>query len=465
MFYGRKSELAKLNAMYQSNKFEMAVIYGRRRIGKTTLINEFCKNKKTIFFAALEMNKQQNLSTLSRAILETDHSVNNKALTFSNFEAALQEINDRAKTEKIVFVIDEYPYLAKADPSFSSLLQHYIDRKFKNSNLMLILCGSSMSFMENQVLGYKSPLYGRRSGQFKIEPFDYYETSLWFKNYSPEDKALVYGITGGIPMYLEQFNEEKTIKQNLLSTIFDKNGYLFEEPSSLIKQEMREPATYNAIIAAIADGKSKLSEITSTVGLDSGLCSRYLVNLIDLGIIIKDTPVTNRKSKRPIYLIDDAFFNFWYKFVPTNLALISTNQMAQYYDTLVAPKLSQYMGRIFEKICRQYLLKYAAPSQPIAEIGQWWGNHKRERRQAQIDIVATLATTKSIIVGACKYRNQPIDKTVLQGLANDASSLNKKVETYYLFSKVAFKKQLPAKFNEIPVKKISLKDIYSVSVD
>ncbi len=460
MFYGRKQELSKLNKMYQSNKFEMAIIYGRRRIGKTTLINEFCKDKKAIFFAALEMNKQQNLQALSSAIINLDTPIGISELCYASFDSALDAISQRATGEKIVFVIDEYPYLVKAEPGFSSLLQHYIDHKYKNQNLMVILCGSSMSFMENQVLGYKSPLYGRRTAQFKIEPFDYYETGLWFDNYTPEEKALVYGITGGVPMYLEQFDDGVSIKKNLLNTLFNKNGYLFEEPSSLMKQEMREPATYNAIISAIASGKTKLSEIASTVGLASGLCSQYLVNLIDLGIIVKETPITNRKSKRPIYLIDDAFFNFWYKFVPTNYSIISSNRMELYYDVLVSPKLSNYMGLIFEKMCRQYILKYDSLKQPISEIGQWWGNHKSARKQVQIDIVATLAGEDDIIAGSCKYRNQTMRKVDLQNLVNDTEALNKKVKMYYLFSKSTFDVDLPNCIADTPVKTVTLKDMY-----
>ena len=203
MFIGREEELIKLNKMYQSSKLEVAVIYGRRRVGKTTLINEFCKNKKTIFFAALENSAEQNLESLSNAISYADTGISSNAI-YKSFSDAFDKIKEMASSDRLIFVIDEFPYLAQAEISISSLLQNYLDHQFKNTKLFLILCGSSMSFMENQVLGYQSPLYGRYTAQFKIIPFDYFDTGKWFPKYSYEDKAIMYGITGGIPAYLEQ---------------------------------------------------------------------------------------------------------------------------------------------------------------------------------------------------------------------------------------------------------------------
>ena len=300
----------KLNRMYRSDKLEVAVIYGRRRVGKTTLINEFCKDKRTIFFAAQENSADQNLETLSRAISETESGESAAFATYRSFTDAFIKIAELAKTQRLIWVIDEYPYLAQAERGISSLLQNFLDHQFRETGLFLILCGSSMSFMEKQVLGYQSPLYGRRTAQFKILPFDYVDTGKWFPEYSYSDRALVYGITGGIPMYLEQFSPELTIRENLLENLFDRNAVLLEEPSNLLKQELREPAVYNAVITAVASGKTKLSEIATTVGVETGLCAKYMTNLIALGIIKRETPVTEPNSKRPVYLIEDQFFPF-----------------------------------------------------------------------------------------------------------------------------------------------------------
>lgn len=335
--------------MYNSNKFEIAVIYGRRRVGKTTLINEFCKNKATVLFPAIESNAEQNLEILSGAISYLQNGESNAEFRYKSFANAFSGLEELSKDKRIVFVIDEYPYLAKADKSISSVLQKYIDHNFKNTKLFVILCGSSMSLMEKQVLGYQSPLYGRRTAQFKIEPFDYYDTGKWFPDYTDEEKAIMYGITGGVPLYLEEFSPDLSIKENLLENLFDKNAMLYEEPSNLLKRELREPATYNAIISAVASGKSKLSEISSTVGIENGLCTKYIANLISLGIIKKEIPVTEPKSKRPIYQIEDNFFRFWFTFVAKNTAAIVSGRIDKSYDEVVGKHLPDYMGVIFEK--------------------------------------------------------------------------------------------------------------------
>lgn len=444
MFIGREQELRKLNRMYQSDKMEVAIIYGRRRVGKTTLILEFCKDKKTIFFAAQESSAGQNLEAFSNAIAEATSSESSARIIYRSFADAFTKLAEEASSERIVVVIDEYPYLAQAVKGISSLLQNYLDHQFKNTKLFLILCGSSMSFMENQVLGYQSPLYGRLTAQFKILPFDYLDTGKWFPEYTPEEKAVMYGITGGIPLYLEQFSSHASIRENLLEHLFDKNALLFEEPSNLLKQELREPSTYNAIITAIASGKSRLSEISSTVSLESGLCSKYLSTLITLGVIKKEVPVTEPNSKRPIYLIDDQFFRFWFAFIPRNMSAIQAGRMEQNYTAAIESRLADYMGLTFERICRDYLLFYDTVLPfPIGSIGQWWGGHPQTHKPAQIDVVATSAEDDSCIIGSCKFRNTLVDENELLLMQDYAKAMGKfSRHHYYLFSKSGFSESL-----------------------
>ena len=206
-FYCRDEELRKLNKRYENGKFECVVIYGRRRVGKTALINEFCKDKPTIFFSALNTTGKENLEALSKAIMSFERPNAESSPEFTTYDAALDELTALSKEQRIVFVIDEYPYLAKAKPAISAMLQHIIDHKWTESQMYLILCGSSMSFMESQVLGKESPLYGRRTAQFKIMPLDYRETAVFHPNLSEEDNALIYGITGGVPHYINKLDE------------------------------------------------------------------------------------------------------------------------------------------------------------------------------------------------------------------------------------------------------------------
>ena len=244
MFYCREEELQIMNRRYEKGRFEFIVIYGRRRVGKTALINEFCKGKPTVYFPALSASSQENLEALSKAIYLCKNPDRTAATapTYRSYEDALDEITAMAKQQRLVFVIDEYPYLAKAEKSFSSRLQHIIDRQWQDGQLYLILCGSSMSFMEYQVLGYESPLYGRRTAQFKIQALTYREMTQFYPNLSLQDQAVLYGVTGGIPHYINKLEVEEDLDTALLENLFTPSAYLFEEPENLLKEELREPA-------------------------------------------------------------------------------------------------------------------------------------------------------------------------------------------------------------------------------
>lgn len=275
-FVGRKEELAGLYQHYETNEFQFAVIYGRRRIGKTALINEFLKDKKAIYFTTFEENKKDNLKRFSAAI---DHFVNPDGManaSYSSFEDAFRQIVNLAKKERVVLVIDEYPYLAQAYPAVSSMLQFYIDHEYLNTNMFLILCGSSMSFMEYQVLGYKSPVYGRQTVQYKLKPFTLKEAEEMLPHYSKKEAFEINSIVGGIPKYLNMISDRVPVIENIKATFLNADSLLFEEPNNLLKQELRDPSTYNSIINAIANGASKMNQIATGAKVASGAVSTYL---------------------------------------------------------------------------------------------------------------------------------------------------------------------------------------------
>lgn len=463
MFYCRNEELRKLNKRYNDGKFECIVIYGRRRVGKTAIINEFCKDKPTIFFSALlEGTARDNLKTFSRAIYAYKEPEAIDAPEYSSFDSALDEITRLAAKERIVLVIDEYPYLAKSYPSISSRLQHLIDHVWNDSKLYLILCGSSMSFMENQVLGYQSPLYGRRTGQFKIEPLNYKETAMFNPDLDNATNAFVYGITGGIPHYINKLNVGGDLRNALIENFFDRSSYLFEEPTNLLKQELREPGVYNSIITAIAEGSSRMNEISTKTGIESGPCSKYLSVLINLGILKKETPMTEKPGKKTIYSIADPLFRFWYRFVPNNMTLISSGRMERIYDKAIHASLNDYMGLIFEKMCSDYLLYYADLDYQLIDVGQWWGTDAIEKKQVQIDLVGTTNKKNEFLIGSCKFRNEQIGIDELELLKKYASVFGKgKTYHYFIFSKGGFTEGLKAAAGRGEVKLVSLEDMYS----
>ena len=462
MFYCREKELSDMNKRYAKNKFECLVVYGRRRVGKTALINEFCKDKPTVFFSALNATSQENLEALSKAIYEKEHPGAETAPVYPNFDAAFAEITRMAENERLVFVIDEYPYLARANKSISSRLQHIIDHTWKDGNLFLVLCGSSMSFMEYQVLGYESPLYGRRTGQYKIQALTYKEMTVFNPDLTNEDQALIYGITGGIPHYINKLAVEDDVDAALKENLFNTSSYLYEEPENLLKQELREPAVYNSVIAAIAGGASKANEIATKVGLESAVCAKYLKVLLDLGILKKETPITEKAGKKTVYAIGDNFFRFWYRFVPQNISAITAGRTDQIYDSVIKRHFSDYMGLVYEQMCKEYLFLYAE-NLPIilSDIGQWWGNDAKEKKEVQIDIVGTLVEGKEYIIGSCKYRNEPIGVDELELLKHYAEVFGKGEKYYYyIFSKSGFTKGLQALGDKGEVKLVTLQNMY-----
>lgn len=463
MFHCRDKELRDLNKRYNKNAFECIVVYGRRRVGKTALINEFCKGKPTIFFSALNASSQENLEALSKAIYEKDHPGADTAPVYPSFDAAFSEITRMAEEERLVFVIDEYPYLAKANKSISSRLQHIIDHTWKNGKLFLILCGSSMSFMEYQVLGYESPLYGRRTGQFKIQALTYKELTAFNPTLTPEQQAFIYGITGGIPHYINKLDVENDVDEALKENLFNTSSYLFEEPENLLKQELREPAIYNSVITAIASGASRSNEIATKVGIESPICAKYLKVLLDLGILIKETPVTEKPGKKTVYAIGDNFFRFWYRFVPQNTSAISAGRIERIYDTVIKKYYSDYMGLIFEQMCREYLFQYAEDVPVVlSNIGQWWGTDSKAKKEVQIDIVGTPTEGNEYIIGSCKYRNTPVGVDELELLKHYAEVFGKGEKYhYYIFSKAGFTQGLQELADKGEVKLVTLEDMYN----
>lgn len=462
MFHCRENELRKLNRRYEKGQFECIVIYGRRRVGKTALINEFCKDKPVIYMSALNATAEENLRTLSKAICSYENPEMTTAPEFRSYDDALGEISRIAKNQRVVFVIDEYPYLAAADPSISSRLQHLIDHVWSESKLYLILCGSSMSFMEYQVLGYESPLYGRRTAQFKVEPLTYKETAEFNPSLSNEQNALVYGITGGVPHYINKLAVQDDLDEALLENLFDRSSYLFEEPENLLKQELREPAVYNSVITAIAEGASRLNEIATKVGIESGPCSKYVRTLMELGIVRKETPMLEKEGKKTVYLLEDQFFRFWYRFVPQNITAIVSGRIERTYEKSVKSQLSDYMGLVFEKMCQAYLLRYAEnlPFE-LSRIGQWWGSDPATRKQVQIDIVGADSEEKAFIIGSCKFKNEKIGIDEYERLKHDAAVFGKRgTYHYYIFSKGGFTDGLIEKAKEDDVRLVTLDEMY-----
>ncbi|MDR1828692.1 MAG: ATP-binding protein [Methylobacteriaceae bacterium] len=440
MFVGRSRELEALNRMYNSGRFECAIVYGRRRVGKTTLIKEFIKGRNAVYFLAREADGNANLSGFSADVYTVTAPGLRRKASFSDWENAFEYIGQVSQDTRMVLVIDEYPYLAGGYPPISSIIQAHIDTRLKDGKLFLILCGSSMSFMEHQVLGYKSPLYGRRTAQFKVLPFDYFESQLFLDTFDEEERATVYGFTGGVPDYLDRIDPAKTVRENIIDAFLTPSGRLYEEPANLLKQELREPAVYNSLIGAIAGGASRLNEIAGKSGMESNKCAKYLASLMALGIVKKEFPVTGAAaSRKTLYRLDDLMFRFWYRFVFPNMSAVMSGLGEAVYDLEIAGRLPAYMGLVFEEICRQYLTgearRGALPFLP-GRVGRWWGGNPKEKRQEEIDILAY--RNDSALFCECKWTNAPVDLGVLNDLMAQSRLFSFKHQWFWLFAKTGF---------------------------
>ena len=444
MFVGRHQELEQLNQAYQENDFQFTVIYGRRRIGKTSLINEFLKDKKAIYYVALEENAEDNLKRFSDAISIFKNTDQGGKEKFADFEECFKEITRLAQKQRVILVIDEFPYLAKAYPTISSMLQSYIDHEFKETNLFLILCGSSMSFMERQVLGYQSPLYGRRTLALKLEPFKLSEAHEMLPKLSKEDAFIINTVCGGVPQYLSYMSDSMSVADNIKKNFLSKSGRLFDEPNNLLQQELRDPTNYNSIINAIASGASKHSKIAQSAHLQTGPLTTYLNNLIDLGIVEKKLPVTEQKkskSKNIVYRICDGMFRFWYTFVGKQTDLIERG-LTDLAWTKVQKNLSDFMEPEFEKYSQDFMwsqdMNEKIVPNPFIHLGNWWGTDKRTHQQVELDVVGFSDDERDGYFGECKWKNEPISRSVLEKLITNSEIFKYPLKHYYLFSKSGF---------------------------
>lgn len=446
MFIGRERELASLNEFYEKDGIGMTVIYGRRRIGKSTLITEFVKDKKTIFYTATKVGKNRNLELFSKQVVDLFlPGVEN--ISFNTIEAVFDFIDKNVKDDKLILVIDELPYWAEKDDALLSVMQKYIDTIWNDKNLKIILCGSALSFMENKVLSEKSPLFGRRDSQIKLEAFNYLDAAKFVPDYSNEDKAICYGITGGVARYLAMIDPEKSIDENIVRLFFRTDGYLYDETRNLLTQEFSDISIVNNIVEQIASGENALNNIAGKIGEKEQTVLYSLDKLINVGLVEKKKCITDEKNKKKTqYVLKDYMFKFWYEFIPKATSVIEIGQGEVYYTKVVKPALHSFMGAVFEDMCRYYTLKQGIKGKYgcfITSVGSWWGveniadkNGEIRTQSTDIDVVAISEIDKKAVIGECKFKNEKIDKGIYETLLRRGKLITAKykVSKYIFFS-------------------------------
>lgn len=460
MFIGRQEELDFLESCYSSSKAQLVILYGRRRVGKTETLHKFCEGKEHVFYSCAELPDSQQLQAFSARLLQSGMPAARYLQSFGDWQQAFEALAELPGRGKKLLVIDEFPYMVKNNPSIPSLLQNLWDSKLKNTDVMLVLCGSAMSFMEKEILAEKNPLYGRATGILKMLPMNFYDAVQFLPHYSMQDKIAAYAVLGGIPHYWQQFDAQLSLRENITRSILTRGGVLYSEVEFLLRQELRETAVYNTIIAAVALGNTKLNEIFQKTQLERSKLSSYLKNLVDLGILCREFPVNaglkeQANVQRGLYQVTDNFFRFWYAFVFPNFSELEAGDAAGIYSYVVAPRLDLYTSHIFEHVCREYLRRqnrrHMLPFYFTA-IGRWWD------KTDELDIVAVDSARQELLLGECKYKNTQME---LQDLRHMQKKLGaaKGRRHYYLFSKSGFTRELQKTADREGVALIGLDDL------
>ena len=436
-FIGRETELVKLEKEFRSGH-SFVVIYGRRRIGKTALIQEFIKSKRSLYFLATEENDQQGMLHFQEKL----EMFCGRNIHSTHWIELFRIFANEAESETKVLVIDEFQYLVQANPAFASIFQKAWDEILSKANVMVIICGSYISMMTRMALSLRSPLYGRRTAQIRLAPLPFLEIREHFKHKPFSEVVEIYSVTGGVPKYLEFFDNERSLMENVQETILSQNGYLYEEPNFLLNKEVKEPLNYFSIMKAIAQEKHKLSEIGAALGAESSRLTPYLETLRELYLVEKRVPVTEtnpEKSRKGLYFIRDLFIRFWFKFVFPNKGELEIGNLRYVVEKLQRNFIDNHVSFVYEEVCREIFLHLCMSGrisfQPSL-IGGYWN------RTDEIDIVSIDREHKRLFAGECKYlkSDKPVGLEVYMNLL-------KKCETqdfagyeicYGIFSKSGF---------------------------
>jgi hypothetical protein len=433
VFINRQTEMDLLEERYASGQAELFVLYGRRRVGKTELLAQFCESsrpaKRYIFFVA-DLDVEPVLRAALSATVNTELlGPETVGAIYSSWDDIFLLMARHARQERLVVVLDEFTYLVDAHPPLASTLQRLWDRELANTQLMLILCGSYVGMMEEAVLGYQAPLYGRRTGQYLLEPLGFYDARRFFPDYEAADQVRAYAVFGGTPAYLRSTPASEPLLTNIGQSVLTRGTFLYDEVRFLLQQELREPRNYFAILEAIASGRTRLNEIKQATGLEG--VTAYLATLQGLRLVERIVPVTEtqpHKSRRGLYRLRDHFFRFWFRFVHPHRTLLERGGGQVALEAFVAPQIDQFTGPIFEEIFHEFLwragLEGGLPFVPV-RVGAWW------RANSEIDAIAL--GQDAALLAECKWSRRPVGMDILQSLEAKAGLVRAELGRRKLF--------------------------------
>ncbi len=423
-FIDREQEMETLQSEYERKGSSLVILYGRRRAGKTTLISEFIKDKNALFFLASEESESQNRNAFKEKAADFIGSSLLHEASVSTWDAIFKAIMEHSFETKPIIVIDEFQYIGKSNPAFPSVFQRIWEEQLRNRAVMVILCGSLVSMMESQTLAYNSPLYGRRTAQIRLGqiPFRYY--GKFFPDRSRKELIEMYAITGGVPKYVEIFSESKDIYRAIARNVLNRSGYLYDEPHFLLQQEVSEIGSYFSVIRAIAAGNHKLAAISSALEVKATSLTKYLKTLIDLDILEREVPITEEnpeKSKRGLYRIKDNYIRFWFAFVYPNMSFIESGNSQIVLDKIRKGLVTSHIAFVYEDVCREKMWDLNADDAwpfHFSRIGRYWD------ADTEIDIAALDPEGHNLILGECRYWQEPVGANILRELEQKAEHVS-----------------------------------------
>ncbi len=443
------------------------VLWGRRRVGKTELLNHFVAGKRALYFEATDAAQGDQLHDFSRELARASA---NELLTqqpLTSWQAALAAIAQWASSERTVVVLDEFQYLAAQDRELGSLLNRWWRTTGRRLPLVLVVAGSEVSFFERQVLA--GQMYGRRTGQWQLTPFDYRSAALFTPAYSASDKVRTYAVCGGMPYYLERFDDRVPLAENILHHILYRDGMLHEEAHLLLRQELSDPHNYFSVLRAIAAGQTRNSQICGRVGLSTAQVSQITAVLERLQLIEQRRPVTaSARSKKTTYAIVDGFLNFHFRFLDPYRSLLRTRAGAeQHLRQTVLPQLDHFVSKpAFEDVCRRYLQDV----EQARVVGGWWGpvptGEGRHTEQREVDVVAVNQRSYVTALGSCKWTAAPVgleQEALLTRLQGHVPGAEGERVRHYFFARSEFEDSLRRVAEAEPerYRLVTAEDLYS----
>jgi AAA+ ATPase superfamily predicted ATPase len=415
----RDPEWTELARAWQRPGPELIIVLGRRRAGKSFLLKHFSEMVGGMYYQATKRTEGDQLAKLS-AIVGQQLGGLGSALSFPDWESFLDYLSSRAAAEPYLLILDEFTYLVEASPALPSILQSYWDHRWPDTRLKLVLSGSHITAML-RLEAADQPLYGRRTVRLDIHPFDYLDAARFLAPYSPRDRMRAYGIFGGLPGHVAVLDTTMSLEENVARHLLQPTGRLLDDAQHLLDAFLSDARDHYSIIEAVANGENTYSGITSRTGLRGGSAQRAFQWLQNMRLLEKQVPITEKnpsRSKRGLYLIADPYVAFWHRFIAplVNSGSIGIAPAEQLWQEMVAPRLDEYMGPVFESACRSFVRRGKRLPFAPTRVGTWWDR----RTENEIDVVA-IGGKEHVLAGECKWGR--MDGSDLQSLRERATML------------------------------------------